>query len=273
MAAPVGAAVEAGDRAIGAVETRHQPIGPVGRPRLQHPKLPDAALLRRLQRRPAGAQAGRDPIDRRRSRRSCAGDSGLRSTRTRRAGCAARTERARSHCRRRATVGWDRREGFPAPARGGRRRRARCASARCASSPRRRSNRLLREGRRDRPDLPASCVRPPLAGSSRHTEPEAFFSIRSRFQSAGPFVAEPLATSSAPSRAGASAVMHLISASGGDRLAVMLAAEKTMLPSTRPTAAPPSGNPAKALISASKEASGALSGLSTREQRTSRTRR
>ena len=58
----------------------------------------------------------------------------------------------------------------------------------------------------------------------RHTEPEAFFSIRSRFQSAGPLVAEPLATSKAPSCAGASAVMHI--RGPGDRLSVVLAADE-----------------------------------------------
>ena len=62
MAASVRAAVKAGHRAIGAVETRDEAIGSAGRPRLQHAELPDAALLCRLQRRAARAKAWRHPV-------------------------------------------------------------------------------------------------------------------------------------------------------------------------------------------------------------------
>jgi hypothetical protein len=55
--------------------------------------------------------------------------------------------------------------------------------------------------------------------------------------------------------------MHLISG----LLAIVLPSfwppTNAILPSIMPTAAPPSGNPANALISASKDATGALSGL------------
>ena len=81
--------------------------------------------------------------------------------------------------------------------------------------------------------------------------------MRSRFQSAGPQVAEPLATSNAPSAAGASAVMHLTSGLAADGLPVVAAAgendaaiDKRRPPRRR------RARPASALISASKEAAG-----------------
>jgi hypothetical protein len=87
-----------------------------------------------------------------------------------------------------------------------------------------------------------------LSGSTRQTDPEALFSIRSRFQAAGAFVAEPLATSRAPSRAGASAVIHVASGLASIVFPPCWPPRKTILPSISPAAAPPSGNPAKALI-------------------------
>ena len=196
------------------------------------------------------------PNDRGRSRRSCGGDSGLRSRRIRRAGFAARTGRAKSRCRRPATAGSDR------PGRSSSTGSLRAlppgeirVSALAPAFRNDDRTRPRRGGRKGRPGFPPVGLRAPLSGSTRHTDPEAFFSIRSRFQSAGPFVAEPLATSRAPSRAGASAVMH-VDIAGWPRSSFLRSwpPTKTMLPSIKPTAAPPSGNPANALISASKEA-------------------
>ena len=199
MPAPVGPAVEAGDRTVRGVETRHEPIGAARRPGLQHAELLDAALLGRLERRSAGAQAGRNPISLDQSLRSCAGGSVSRSGRIRRADCAARTWRARWRRLRPATAGSDRPEGPPAP--------ARCARQRQGNTRQRAAPAFRND---DRVAFVEEAVRiGQIAGdlrrvrrspsSNRHTEPEAFFSIRSRFQSAGPWAAEPLATSSEPS--------------------------------------------------------------------------
>jgi hypothetical protein len=99
----------------------------------------------------------------------------------------------------------------------------------------------------------------------RHTEPEAFFSIRSRFQAAGPLVAEPLATSKPPSEAGASAVMQETSGFLPSVVPPRSPPTKTIAPSIKPTAAPPSGKPVSALIGLSKDAISAPSSLSTRK--------
>ena len=83
--------------------------------------------------------------------------------------------------------------------------------------------------------------------------------MRSRFQSAGPWAAEPFATSKAPSLRRASAVMHRTSVLAAIVFPSLRPPTKTIRPSTRPAAAPPSGNPVKALISASKLAAVASS--------------
>ena len=99
----------------------------------------------------------------------------------------------------------------------------------------------------------------------RHTEPEAFFSIRSRFHAAGPLVAEPLATSKAPSEAGASAVMQATPGFLASVVPPRSPPTKTILPSIKPTAAPPSGRPVSALMAMSKDAIASPPGLSARK--------
>ena len=186
MPASVRPAMEAGDRTKGAVETRDEAIGPARRPWLHDPELLDAALLCRLQRRPARAKAGRHPVvgvdfvDHATAIAVFAQHELDELAARRKQREPDRSVRAPRQPAR------DRREGPPAPARRARRRPAKCASTRSASFRKRRSNRHHREDRSGRPDSPAICVHAPLAGSSRHTEPEAPFSMRSRFQSAGP---------------------------------------------------------------------------------------
>ena len=62
MPASVRSAMEARLRTKGRIKARDEAIGPAGRPRLHDPELLDAALLRRLQRRPARTKARRHPV-------------------------------------------------------------------------------------------------------------------------------------------------------------------------------------------------------------------
>src|SRR6202041_1787721 len=107
--------------------------------------------------------------------------------------------------------------------------------------------------------------RPRPFRSMRHTEPEAFFSIRSRFHAAGPLVAEPLATSKAPSDAGARAAVQAASGFLASVVPPRSPPTNSILPSIKPAAAPPSGRPVRALIGVSKDAISAPLGLSTRK--------
>src|SRR6202046_1677436 len=99
----------------------------------------------------------------------------------------------------------------------------------------------------------------------RHTEPEAFFPIRSRSPAAGPLGAEPLATSRAPSEAGASAVMQATPGFLASVVPPRSPPTKTILPSIKPTAATPSRRPDSAPIGVSKDAIASPPALSTRK--------
>ena len=187
------------DRTKGAVETRDEPIGSAGRPRLQHAELLDAALLRRLQRRPARAKARRHPVvgvdlaDHAPAIAVFAQDEfdELAARREQR-----EPDRLSSAARQAARIGGKvLQHRRAAPAGAGRNPRQRAAPAFRNDDRAAFFEQAIRVGQICR----RVASQAPLAGSSRHTEPEAFFSIRSRFQSAGPLVAEPLATSKRPS--------------------------------------------------------------------------